>query len=100
MSLNNIEEISFCIHQNAPKIHCLTNPVTMQDVANLLLAAGGSAVMGQNEKEVAEITGFCQGIDCLFRHFSFFYHIALNISLFFQLDYFFVDGWGADFHPL
>lgn len=40
MSLNNIEEISFCIHQNAPKIHCLTNPVTMQDVANLLLAAG------------------------------------------------------------
>ena len=47
MSLNNIEEISFCIHQDAPKIHCLTNPVTMQDVANLLLAAGGSAVMGQ-----------------------------------------------------
>lgn len=44
MSLNNIEEISFCIHQDAPKIHCLTNPVTMQDVANLLLAAGGSAV--------------------------------------------------------
>ena len=43
MSLNNIEEISFCIHQDAPKIHCLTNPVTMQDVANLLLAAGGSA---------------------------------------------------------
>ena len=24
MSLNNIEEISFCIHQDAPKIHCLT----------------------------------------------------------------------------
>ena len=48
MSLNNIEEISFCIHQDAPKIHCLTNPVTMQDVANLLLAAGGSAVMGQD----------------------------------------------------
>ena len=55
MSLNNIEEISFCIHQNAPKIHCLTNPVTMQDVANLLLAAGGSAVMGQDEQEVEEI---------------------------------------------
>ena len=61
MSLNNIEEISFCIHQNAPKIHCLTNPVTMQDVANLLLAAGGSAVMGQDEQEVEEITSFCHG---------------------------------------
>ena len=33
----------------------------MQDVANLLLAAGGSAVMGQDDKEAAEITGFCQG---------------------------------------
>ena len=61
MSLNNIEEISFCIHQDAPKIHCLTNPVTMQDVANLLLAAGGSAVMGQDEQEVEEITSFCHG---------------------------------------
>ena len=62
MSLNNIEEISFCIHQDAPKIHCLTNPVTMQDVANLLLAAGGSAVMGQDKQEVEEITSFCHGI--------------------------------------
>ena len=61
MSLNNIEEISFRIHQNAPKIHCLTNPVTMQDVANILLAAGGSAVMGQDEQEVDEITSFCTG---------------------------------------
>lgn len=61
MSLNNIEEISFRIHQNAPKIHCLTNPVTMQDVANILLAAGGSAVMGQDEQEVEEITFFCNG---------------------------------------
>ncbi len=57
----NIEVIFQNIRQKAPKIHCLTNPVTMQDVANLLLAAGGSAVMGQDEKEVAEITGFCQG---------------------------------------
>lgn len=61
MSHSNIEEISFRIHQNAPKIHCLTNPVTMQDVANILLAAGGSAVMGQDEQEVEEITSFCHG---------------------------------------
>ena len=61
MSLNNIEEISLKVRQNAPKIHCLTNPVTMQDVANILLAAGGSAVMGQDVQEVCEITSFCQG---------------------------------------
>lgn len=59
--LTNIEVIFQNIRRKAPKIHCLTNPVTMQDVANLLLAAGGSAVMGQDEKEVAEITSFCQG---------------------------------------
>ena len=61
MSLSNIEEISLKIQQNSPKIHCLTNPVTMQDVANILLAAGGSAVMGQDTQEVCEITSFCQG---------------------------------------
>ena len=33
----------------------------MQDVANLLLAAGGSAVMGPDEQEVEEITSFCHG---------------------------------------
>lgn len=38
------------------KVHCLTNPVTMQSVANVLLAAGGSAVMAQDEQEVEEIT--------------------------------------------
>ena len=59
--VTNIEVIFQNIRRKAPKIHCLTNPVTMQDVANLLLAAGGSAVMWQDDKEAAEITGFCQG---------------------------------------
>ena len=27
------------VRQRAPKVHCLTNPVTMQDVANVLLEA-------------------------------------------------------------
>ena len=47
--------------QAAPKIHCITNPVTMQDVANILLAAGGSAIMAQSPAEVQEITSICQG---------------------------------------
>lgn len=48
------------LHTTAPKIHCLTNPVSMQDVANVLLAAGGSVIMAQEEAEVEEITQFCQ----------------------------------------
>ncbi len=42
-----------------PKVHCLTNPVSMQGVANLLLAAGGSAIMAQDVQEAAEITAIC-----------------------------------------
>lgn len=54
-------EILAALHKRQPKIHCLTNPVTMNDVANILLAAGGSAVMAQDEQEAAEITAFCHG---------------------------------------
>lgn len=47
------------LQKKAPKVHCLTNPVTMQDVANILLAAGGSAIMAQNPEEAADITALC-----------------------------------------
>jgi hydroxyethylthiazole kinase len=49
------------VRTRAPKIHCLTNPVTMRDVANVLLTAGGSAIMAQSPKEAAEITAICHG---------------------------------------
>lgn len=44
------------VKSTSPNVHCLTNVVTMQDVANMLLAAGGSAIMAQDIKEVDEIT--------------------------------------------
>ena len=44
------------VKNTSPNVHCLTNVVTMQDVANMLLAAGGSAIMAQDIKEVEEIT--------------------------------------------
>lgn len=56
-------DIRTCVERlrcTAPKVHCLTNPVSMQDVANVLLAAGGSAIMGQDPEEVQEITALCQ----------------------------------------
>ena len=36
--------------------HCITNPVTVNDCANIILAAGGTAIMAQDEREVEEIT--------------------------------------------
>ncbi len=47
------------MRENKPRVHCLTNIVTMTDVANILLAAGGSAIMGQHPEEAAEITAIC-----------------------------------------
>ncbi len=46
--------------ERAPHIHCLTNAVTMSNVANILLAIGGSAIMALCAAEVEEITALCQ----------------------------------------
>lgn len=56
-------EYQACLEQMRrvrPRVHCLTNAVTMTDVANVLLSAGGSAIMGQHPEEAAEITAVCQ----------------------------------------
>ena len=45
-----------------PLVHCITNYVTANDCANLLLASGGSAIMADDPEEVAEITSRCDGL--------------------------------------
>ena len=48
------------VKSTSPNVHCLTNVVTMQDVANMLLVSGGSAIMAQDKKEMEEIVKICQ----------------------------------------
>lgn len=43
-------------------IHCLTNYVTVNDVANILIASGASPIMADDKAEVEEINSFCQGL--------------------------------------
>lgn len=45
-----------------PLVHCITNYVTANDCANLLLACGGSAIMADDPEEVAEVTAMCDGL--------------------------------------
>ena len=52
------------VRQSAPLIHCITNYVTANDVANLLLAVGARPVMADDPAEAAEITLAAQGL-CL-----------------------------------
>ena len=46
----------------APLIHNITNYVTANDVANVLLACGASPIMADEEAEVEEITTHCMGL--------------------------------------
>lgn len=52
------------VRETAPLIHCITNFVTANDVANLLLAIGARPVMADDPAEAAEITLAAQGL-CL-----------------------------------
>ncbi|MBQ7051288.1 MAG: hydroxyethylthiazole kinase [Clostridia bacterium] len=45
-----------------PLIHCITNYVTANDCANILLACGGSAIMADDPDEVTEVTAMCGGL--------------------------------------
>ena len=52
------------VREQRPLVHHLTNYVTVNDVANITLAAGASPVMADCAEEVAEITRLSQGL-CL-----------------------------------
>jgi len=45
-----------------PLIHNMTNYVTVNDVANVLLACGGAPIMAQEIKEVEDIQTICGGL--------------------------------------
>ena len=51
------------VRKNTPLIHNITNYVTVNDVANVLLACGGSPIMSDDEGEVEEITSICGGLN-------------------------------------
>lgn len=50
------------VHDVHPLIHCITNYVSMNDCANILLACGGAAIMAEDIHEVEEITSLCNGL--------------------------------------
>ena len=44
------------VRKNVPLVHNITNYVTVNDVANVLLACGGSPIMSDEPEDVADIT--------------------------------------------
>ena len=54
-----IENVRKCV----PLVHNITNYVTVNDVANVLLACGGSPIMSDEPDDVEDITTICGGLN-------------------------------------
>lgn len=54
--IETIKTILENTQNRTPMVHSITNNVTINDCANIILAAGGTAIMAQDEREVEEIT--------------------------------------------
>lgn len=52
----NLQTILADIRQQQPLIHCITNPISINQCANTILAVGGRPMMAEHPGEVAEIT--------------------------------------------
>ena len=51
------------VKKNVPLVHNITNYVTVNDVANVILACGGSPIMSDDEGDVVDITSICGGLN-------------------------------------
>lgn len=51
------------IRKNVPLVHNITNYVTVNDVANVILACGGSPIMSDEPDDVEDITSICGGLN-------------------------------------
>ena len=51
------------VRKSVPLVHNITNYVTVNDVANVLLACGGSPIMSDEPDDVEDITSICGGLN-------------------------------------
>jgi hydroxyethylthiazole kinase len=51
------------VRKTTPLVHNITNYVTVNDVANVLLACGGSPIMSDDIEDVVDITSICGGLN-------------------------------------
>ena len=51
------------VRKKTPLVHNITNYVTVNDVANVILACGGSPIMSDEPLDVWDITSICGGLN-------------------------------------
>ena len=52
------------MRKSSPLIHCITNPISINDCANMILALGSRPIMAEHPEEVEEITAMANAL-CL-----------------------------------
>ncbi len=57
------QEMFANVRRKTPLIHNITNYVTVNDCANMLLACGGSPIMADDPADAVEITAICGGLN-------------------------------------
>ena len=62
-SMIDFETILGNVRQKTPLVHNITNYVTVNDCANILLACGGSPIMSDDADDVEDITSICGGLN-------------------------------------
>ena len=60
--IDTIKAVLENTQNRTPMVHSITNNVTINDCANIILAAGGTAIMAQDEREVEEVTSHAQAL--------------------------------------
>jgi len=60
----DLEKVLKCVHEKRPLVQCITNFVTVNDCANIILACGGSVTMASHPLEVEEAVSNAQALVC------------------------------------
>lgn len=60
--IKNLLQIKNSVKVKKPLIHCITNPISINDCANVVLAVGGKPIMAEHPLEVAEITSVSKAL--------------------------------------
>ena len=61
--INMISKMLENVRKNCPLIHNITNYVTVNDCANIVIACGASPIMADDKDEVEDITTICGGLN-------------------------------------
>ena len=58
-----LKELLENVRKTQPLVHNITNYVTVNDCANILLACGGSPIMSDDVEDVRDITAICSALN-------------------------------------